>query len=142
MNIALLADPRKNDLLVNFCLAYSAALRPHQLVSFFTSARHLKQTVHLKIQPLVGNLNAGLDQLASRAWYNELDAVIYLRDPQSPDYLASYALQQACDRNSIPFASNLASAEILVRALQEGDLDYRENYREQKRKGSPLFFQF
>ena len=70
-----------------------------------------------------------MDQLASRAMYNEVDAVIYLRDPLLGDYNAPNPLMKACDINSIPYATNIATAEILVLAIDRGDLDWRELVR-------------
>lgn len=134
MNIALLADARKNELLQNFCLAYSHILRKHKLISFFSSARQLTSIRNIQVQPLIGNNAAGTGQLAAQAMYNELDAVIYLRDPQELDTEETLALQRACDYNSIPYASNLASAEILLLAIDQGDLDYRE-YLQDRRRG-------
>jgi methylglyoxal synthase len=34
-----------------------------------------------------------------------------------------------CDKYNIPLASNLATAELLVKALDRGDLEWREMYR-------------
>lgn len=136
MNLALLADSRKNELLMNFCLAYRSILSKHQLVSFFTTARLIEGTLRIPVQPLVGNLVAGVGHLTARATYNELDAVIYLRDPMEDSYLETIPLQRACDTNSIPFASNLASAELLILAIEQGDLDYRANLQERNRFGS------
>lgn len=135
MNLALLADSRKNDLLMNFCLAYRSILAKHQLVSFFTTARLIEGTLHLPVQPLVGNLVAGLGHLTARATYNELDVVIFLRDPMERSYFDAIPLQRACDTNSIPFASNLATAELLILAIDQGDLDYRANLQDRNRFG-------
>lgn len=126
MKIALLADSRKNELLVNFCIAYGQILAKHELVAFFSSARLLEAATNLKAQPLVGNQVAGIGQLASRAMYNELDAVIFLRDTQIPEYDEPNPLMKACDMNNIPYASSLATAELLVLAIDNGDLDWRE----------------
>lgn len=126
MKIALLADTRKNELLVNFCIAYSHILAKHDLVSFFSTSRILEINVNLSASALVGNSVAAMGQLASRAMYNELDAIIYLRDTQLGDNEDCNILFRACDDNNIPYATSLASAEILVLAIDRGDLDWRE----------------
>lgn len=125
MNIVLLADNRKYDLLVNFCIAYTHIFQKHQLVSLFNIAHLIKEHSELDIQSLNTDVAAGRQQLASLANYNEIDAVIYLRDPQSGDYNSANALLRACDINSVPYATNLATAEVLVMGIDRGDLDWR-----------------
>lgn len=129
MNIVLLADNRKNELLVNFCIAYSQILARHSMFSLFNTARLIRDATKLDIVGLSTEISGSLDQLASRAMYNEIDAVIYLRDPLLDSYDAPNALLRACDTNSIPLATNIATAELLVLALDRGDLDWRELVR-------------
>ena len=129
MNIVLLADNRKNELLVNFCIAYSQILSRHDLFSLFNSARLIRDAAKVEVGGLSADLISGLDQLASRASYNEIDAVIYLRDPLLEEYDQPNPLMKACDTNSIPIATNIATAELLVLAIDRGDLDWRELVR-------------
>lgn len=128
MKIVLLADNRKNELLVNFCIAYSHILGRHDLYSLFHTARLLKEATDLPVNGLSTDIHSSLDQIAFRARYNEIDAVLYLKDPnQTPN--GPNLLFDACDLNNIPYASNLATAEILVLAIDRGDLDWRELVR-------------
>jgi len=128
MKIVLLADNRKNELLVNFCIAYRQLLTKHELYSMNNTATFL-ESAELIVFGLSMDYAAGFDQLASRAMFNEIDSVIYLRDTQIPFYDEPNALLKACDYNSIPYATNLASAEILILAIDRGDLDWRELIR-------------
>ncbi len=129
MNIVLLADNRKNELLVNFCIAYSQILARHNMFSLINTSRLIRDASKLNVVGLSTEISGSLDQLASRAMYNEIDAVIYLRDPLLDSYDAPNALLRACDTNSIPLATNIATAELLVLALDRGDLDWRELVR-------------
>ena len=129
MNIVLLADNRKNELLVNFCIAYSHILERHTLFALFNASRLIRDATKLDVSGLSTEISGSLDQLASRAMYNEIDAVIYLRDPLLESYDAPNSLLRACDTNSIPVATNLATAEILVLAVDRGDLDWRDLVR-------------
>lgn len=129
MNIVLLADHRKHELLVNFCIAYSQILARHTMFSLLNTARLIRDATRLNITGLSTEISGSLDQLASRASYNEIDAVIYLRDPLIETYDAPNSLLKACDTNSIPLATNLATAELLVLALDRGDLDWRDLVR-------------
>lgn len=126
MNIILMADSRKNDLLVNFCIAYRQILKQHHLISLFNTSRLIQNATRLPVTTLATDSDAGVEQLASRAHYNEIDSVIYLRDPDLKSYDSPNSLLRACDSNNIPFASNIASAEVLVLAIDRGDLDWRE----------------
>ena len=126
MNIILMADSRKNDLLVNFCIAYRQILKQHHLTSLFSTSRLIQQATKLPVTTLATDSDSSVEQLASRAHYNEIDAVIYLRDPSLSTYDTPNSLLRACDSNSIPFASNIATAEVLVLAIDRGDLDWRE----------------
>ncbi len=126
MKILLLADTRKNELLVNFCIAYSPIFRRHDLASMENTARLLRSSTGLDVVGLSSDYTGGFDQLASRAMFNEIDAVVYLRDPMLAYYDSPNPLLKACDINSIPYATNLATAEVLTLAVDRGDLDWRE----------------
>lgn len=126
MTIVLMADGRKYDLLVNFCTAYRHILKQHTLISLFNTSRLIHEATRLQVTTLATDIHASIAQLAGRATYNEIDAVIYLRDPDMELYDDPNELLRACDSNSIPFASNIATAEILVLAIDRGDLDWRE----------------
>ncbi|MBN1891157.1 MAG: methylglyoxal synthase [Clostridiales bacterium] len=130
MKIVLLADSRKNELLVNFCIAYSTLLANHTLYSLMNTATLLESSTELQVFGISTDYSGGFDQLASRTMFNEIDAVIYLRDTQYSGYDDPNPLLKACDYNSIPYATNLASAEILILSIDRGDLDWRELVRD------------
>jgi methylglyoxal synthase len=129
VNIVLLADNTKNELLVNFCIAYNQILARHSVFSLSNAARLIRDASSLDVTGLSTSIAGSLDSFASKAMYNEIDAVIYLRDPLLDTYDVPNSLMRACDINSIPVATNLASAEILVLAIDRGDLDWRELIR-------------
>ena len=129
MRIVLLADNRKNELLINFCIAYKQLLKRHQRLSTLNLARLLEENVGLNVTGVPSDLVGGLGQITQRVGYNEIDAVIHLRDTrqQSTEYNKySRSLLDICDVNTIPYASNIATAEILILAIDRGDLDWRE----------------
>ncbi len=126
MKIVILADNRKNELLVNFCIAYKQILGRHELMSVSHSVRLLEEATGLDINGIATDVSSGINQIAARAEFNEIDAVIFLRDPASGGYDGPNLLMRACDQNNIPYASNLASAELLILAIDRGDLDWRE----------------
>ena len=129
MKIVLLADNRKNELLVNLCIAYRRLLDRHEIFSVYNTAILISHSAEIPVNGLSTDYSGGFEQLASRAMFNELDAVIYLRDTEAPFYDEQNPLLKACDYNSIPYATNLASAEVLILAIDRGDLDWRELIR-------------
>lgn len=126
MKIVLMADNRKSELLVNFCIAYKALLEKHQLISVYNTAKLLKASADLDVSGLSVDYSSGFEQLASRAEYNGIDCVIYLRDGRQVGESNPFELLDVCDQNTIPYATNIASAEILITAIDSGALDYRE----------------
>ncbi len=132
MKIVLMADNRKTELLVNFCIAYKTFLTKHQLISVYSTAKYLKTAVGIDVSGLNVDYMGGIEQLASRAEFNEIDCVIYLRDAESESEVAASDLLKTCDSNNIPYATNLATAEILIIAIGNGDLDYRDWIKDTK----------
>lgn len=128
MNIVLLADYMKTDLLANFCIAYRQILGKHQLISALNTSKIIENSSGVKVSALTTEIQGTIEQLASRALYNEIDAVIFIRDPDVEDVYPN-SLLRACDYNNIPYATNIAGAEILVLALERGDLAWRELIR-------------
>ena len=126
MKIVLMADNRKTELLVNFCIANKPLLEKHQLISDYNTAKLLKSAADLEVSGLSVDYSSGFEQLASRAEYNGIDCVIYLRDGRQVGESNPFELLDVCDQNTIPYATNIASAEILVTAIDSGALDYRE----------------
>lgn len=129
MKIVLLSDLNRNELLVNFCIAYKQILSKHDLISPINTARLIKEATSLKPETYSSDVDSIYSRLASLALYNEIDAVICLRDSSLAATESQQRLFQACDINSIPFATNTATAEILVHAINRGDLDWRELLR-------------
>jgi methylglyoxal synthase len=70
----------------------------------------------------------GEQQLAARIAYNEIDILLFFRDtrPNAVPDEGEYELLRTCDMYNIPVATNIATAEALIIALDRGDLDWRE----------------
>ena len=131
MNIGLIAHDTKKELMINFCIAYRNILSKHQLFATGSTGQLLREIVELDVYCfLPGHLGGGR-QMCSQIECNQMDAVIYLRDPVNilGNEIDTKKLFQVCDLNNIPLATNLASAELLVMAISRGDLDWREAYK-------------
>ncbi len=128
MNIALIAHDRKKEQLVNFVIAYEAVFQGHQLFATGTTGLRIMENTNLKVERFMSGPLGGDQQIGAMVARNEMDLVIFFRDPlmaqpHEPDIIA---LLRLCDVQGIPVATNLATAELLIRSLQRGDLAWRE----------------
>lgn len=128
MDIALVAHDNKKDDIINFVIAYIDIFRKHKLYATGTTGRLIKEATGLNIQTFQSGPLGGDQQIGAKIASNEMDLVIFLRDPlmAQPHEPDVQALLRLCDVHRIPLATNIASAELFIRALKRGDLDYRE----------------
>ncbi len=128
MNIALLAHDRKKELMVQFCIAYCGILAGHSICATSTTGRLVSEATGLPITLYMSCSQGGNEQIGVRIAYNEIDLVLFFCDPQGDAELTSEVVEirRLCDQYNIPFASNVATAEVLVRGLQRGDMDWRD----------------
>ncbi len=128
MNIALIAHDKKKELMVQFCMAYCGVLSKHTLCATGTTGKLVAEATGLKIDRFLSGAQGGDQQIGARVAYNEIDMVIFLCDPMSPAGAEPdvHALQRLCDLHSIPIATNIATAEMLVLGLDRGDLSWRD----------------
>ena len=128
MEIAIIADDKKKELMTQFCIAYCGILCKHNLCAAGITGKYISEATGLKIERLLSGAHGGAQQITSRVAYNEIDLLIYFRDT-SKDIVfdeEEYNLLRMCDVYNIPFATNIATAEVLVTALESGGLDWRE----------------
>ena len=128
MNIALMAHDRKKELMVQFCIAYCGILAEHSLCATHVTGKLVSESTGLPITLYMHADQGGAQQIASRISYNEIDLLLFLRDPltMKPNEPDDANLIRLCDVHSIPVATNIATAEALIHALEKGDLDWRE----------------
>ena len=127
MNIALIAHDAKKELMVQFCIAYSGILGKHNLCSTGTTGRMVSEATGLKIQKFLGGGQGGAQQISARIACNEVDMLVFFRDPMSNDIqgTADLNLLRLCDMHNIPVSTNIATAEVLIHGLERGDLEWR-----------------
>ncbi|MBR2122465.1 MAG: methylglyoxal synthase [Lachnospiraceae bacterium] len=131
MNIALIAHESKKKLMQNFCIAYRSILAKNELYATGSTGRLIEEVTNLNIHKhLTGHLG-GMQQVAAQIEHNEIDLVIFLLDPNIPraHEQSSDQIRRICDTHNIPIATNLASAELLIKSLDRGDLEWREMYK-------------
>ena len=91
----------------------------------------IEEVTNLSIHKYLAGHLGGEQQICAQIEHNQIDLVIFLRDPlnsksHEPDVNNAVKL---CDVHNIPLATNLASAELLIKSLDRGDLDWREMYK-------------
>ena len=129
MNIAFLAHDKKKELMVQFCTAYKSILSKHTLFATATTGRLIADNTGLSMTMLLSHKQGGHQQINARIAYNEIDLVLLFTDPNSNDHYDDANMIDTirhCDKQNVPIATNLASAEMFVMGLQRGDLDWRE----------------
>ena len=131
MNIGLVAHDSKKKLMQNFCIAYRGVLAKNEIYATGTTGRLVEEVTNLSIHKFLAGHLGGTQQLGAQIEHNNIDLVIFLRDPTTmksnePDV---NNIVRICDANNIPLATNLATAELLVKSLDRGDLEWREMYK-------------
>lgn len=128
MNIALIAHDKKKELMVQFAIAYKFILSKHTLYATGTTGRLIQEATGLEVHRFLPGPLGGDQQIGSLIAYNQIDMVIFLRDPLTaqPHEPDVNALLRLCDVHNIPLATNIATAELLIKALDRGDLSWRE----------------
>ena len=131
MNIGLIAHDAKKKLMQNFCIAYRGILMKHDLYATGTTGRLIEEVANLSVHKYLAGHLGGSEQLGAQIEHNQIDMVIFLRDPLNPKPHEPKVndVVKLCDSYNIPLATNLATAELLIRALDRGDLEWREMYR-------------
>ncbi|WP_206885104.1 methylglyoxal synthase [Alicyclobacillus mali (ex Roth et al. 2021)] len=131
MNVALIAHDNKKDDMVNLAIAYQNILKHHNLFATGTTGRRIQEATGLEVHRFQSGPYGGDQQIGAMVANDEMDLVIFLRDPltaqpHDPDITA---LLRICDVHNVPLATNLAAAEILVRAIEHGLAEFRPRDR-------------
>ena len=132
MYIGLMAHDSKKILMQNLCIAYRDILASHEIYATGTTGRLIEEATNLSVHKLLAGHLGGEEQLGAYIEQNKLDMVIFLRDPSLPPNSMEadiFKVLHLCDVHNIPLATNLATAELLIKSLERGDLEWREVFR-------------
>jgi methylglyoxal synthase len=128
MNIALIAHDNKKILMENLCIAYRHILNKHKLFATGSTGKLVEDATNLPVHKYLAGHLGGEQQLGVQIAHNDVDLMIFLVDPITKK-LYEPALDGAlrlCEIHNIPLATNLATAEALLLALDRGDLGWRD----------------
>jgi methylglyoxal synthase len=128
MNIALIAHDAKKEKMIEFAIAYRDILKEHKLYATGTTGKLIMEATGLEVHRCRSGPLGGDQQIGGMVADEGIDLVIFLRDPLTaqPHEPDINALMRVCDVHNVPLATNLATAEVLIKGLMRGDLDWRK----------------
>ena len=128
MEIAIIASDTKKELMTQFCIAYCGILSRYNLVATGGTGKIVTDATGLEITSFLSGSQGGSQQIASRIGCDEIDLLLLFRDPLTPKPTEpdEQALLRLCDVHNVPLATNIATAEALVIAIDNGTLGWRE----------------
>ena len=134
MNIALIAHDEKKNEMVNFSIAYEHIFSQHSLYATGTTGKRIMDETNLSIERLMSGPLGGDQQIGSMIATGDMDLIIFFRDPLTaqPHEPDVSALLRLCDVYAIPLATNIATAELLIRSVEKGYFSWRETANKYK----------
>ncbi|MEI2665679.1 methylglyoxal synthase [Rossellomorea sp. LJF3] len=134
MNIALIAHDKKKDDLIRFVLAYKSIIEKHTLFATGTTGKRIGEETGLSVHRFRSGPLGGDQEIGSYIANNKMDLILFFRDPLTaqPHEPDVSALIRLCDVYSVPLATNMGTAEVLVRGLDRGDIAWRSVVKEKE----------
>ncbi len=134
MNIGFIAHDAKKKLMQNCCIAYRGILASHELYATGTTGRLIQEATGLPVHKFLEGHVGGEQQMSAMVEQNQMDLVLFFRDPEMTassrnDSADLSKVIRMCDLHNVPLATNIASAELLLKSLDRGGLDWRDMYR-------------
>ncbi|RJX39757.1 methylglyoxal synthase [Paenibacillus pinisoli] len=128
MKIALIAHDSKKNEMVNFVIAYKHIFEKHDIYATGTTGTRIMMESKVPVNRMKSGPLGGDQQIGSMVASNEIDLVVFLRDPlvaqpHEPDIIA---LLRLCDVQCIPLATNIATAELLIKSMERADFAWRD----------------
>lgn len=119
--IALIAHDQKKAEMVAFVYKHKDVLAPYQIIATGTTGKLIQDKTGLPVQRMLSGPYGGDQQIGAQIASGEVTAVIFLRDPltaqpHEPDITA---LLRVCDVHNVPLATNVATAELILKALKD-----------------------
>jgi methylglyoxal synthase len=127
MNIAIIAHDQKKELLVQFCMVNCATLSKHTLLSTATTGKFVSGLTGLKFELFLSGNSGGMEQIGSKIAYNEVDLLLFFRDPTIINDPEGIGLLRLCDMHNVPVATNITTAEIMMKAIETKAIKSRAN---------------
>lgn len=128
MKIALIAHDKKKEDMIKLTTAYKDILEDHELFATGTTGQRIIDETGLEVTRFKSGPLGGDQQIGSLVSENELDLIIFLRDSltaqaHEPDISALLRLSDVYD---VPLATNMGSAEVMLRGLESEFFEWRD----------------
>ncbi|MDW0111054.1 methylglyoxal synthase [Sporosarcina aquimarina] len=136
MKIALIAHDEKKDEMVNFAIAYESIFQDFTLYGTGTTGKRIMDETNLHVNRMNSGPLGGDQQIGAMIATGELDLILFFRDPLTaqPHEPDVSALLRLCDVYGIPLATNIATAELLIRSIEKGYFKWRDTADKYKQK--------
>ncbi|WP_110927633.1 methylglyoxal synthase [Bacillus massiliglaciei] len=133
MKIALIAHDKKKEDMVRFVTAYRDVFKEHDLFATGTTGKRIIDEVSLSVHRFNSGPLGGDQEIGALVSRNEMDMILFFRDPLTPQPHEPdvTALIRLADVYQIPLATNMGTAELLIKGLKEGHLSWRKLIHEQ-----------
>ncbi|MDW0118375.1 methylglyoxal synthase [Sporosarcina thermotolerans] len=137
VKIALIAHDKKKDEMVNFTIAYEHIFSKYELYATGTTGTRIMQETGLQVHRMMSGPLGGDQQIGSMIATGKMDLIIFFRDPLTaqPHEPDVSALLRLCDVYGIPLATNIATAELLIKSVEKGYFSWRNTAEKYKSKG-------
>lgn len=134
MKIALIAHDKKKDDMIQFAIAYKHVLSKNELFATGTTGLKIMEATGLPVHRYQSGPHGGDQQIGAMVAQNDIDAIIFFRDPLTaqPHEPDVSALIRLADVYSIPLATNMGTAELIIHGIDRGDLKWRTIVREKE----------
>ncbi len=134
MRIALIAHDSRKELMTQFCTAYIRILSQNELVATGVTGKVVHDATGLPVRCLYPGGRGGSEQISAMIACGEVDMLLFFRDPVSarPNEPNAVNLLRLCDMHTIPVATNIATAEVLIHGLERGDLAWIDLQRDHR----------
>ncbi|KAB7708926.1 methylglyoxal synthase [Bacillus aerolatus] len=131
MKVALIAHDKKKDDLIQFVLEHRDGFAKHELFATGTTGRRIMEASGLSIHCFQSGPLGGDQEIGASIAREEMDAVFFFRDPLTaqPHEPDVSALVRLCDVYTVPLATNVGTATVLIEGLKRGDFEKLQGKR-------------
>jgi len=125
MNIAIIAHDKKKDGMIAFVKGYREVFAKHTLFATGTTGKRIMDETGLEVTCFNSGPYGGDQQIGAKISQGEMDLIIFFRDPltSQPHEPDVNALLRLCDVYSVPLATNVRTATIMMDASEQGLMD-------------------
>ena len=127
MNVGIIAHNSKKSLIEDFCIAYKGILSKHEVYATGTTGRRIEEVTSLHVHKFLAGSVGGDKQFTEMIERGDMDLVILFYNPVM---ISPKIYREASDCEAHTGRVACSTAECLILGLARGDLDWREQLKE------------